>query len=228
MSQARHRLAEAVGIGKHTLMTDTPDAPKPLAVPRARLGIIWLVLLTLAAVVLVARVLPDVTTTLVSAERTIGGPFTLTDHKGQRVTEAVLAGKPYAMFFGFTHCPDVCPTTLQDMTGWLTKLGPDADKLRMVFVTVDPARDTPAALGEYLKSFDPRILGLTGGDEEMASMLRAYRVYARKGETKNGGYDMDHTAAIYLMDRRGDLKTVIGYGEKSDQSLVKLKDLIGG
>jgi protein SCO1 len=97
-----------------------------------------------------------------------------------------------------------------------------------VFVTVDPARDTAAAMGEYLKSFDPRVLGLTGSDEEMASMLRAYRVYARKGETKNGGYDMDHTAAIYLMDRRGDLKTVIGYGEKSDQSLVKLKDLIGG
>ena len=208
-------------------MTEVPQPPATLAVPRPRLGILWLVLFTLAAVVLVVRVLPELTPSTLMSEHTIGGPFTLTDHKGQRVTEAVLAGKPYAIFFGYTHCPDVCPTTLQDMSGWLTALGPDADKLTMVFVTVDPARDTPAALGDYLKAFDPRILGLTGSEAEIANMLAAYRVYARQSEAKGGDYVMDHTAAIYLMDRAGDLKTLIGYGEKSEPSLAKLKELIG-
>ncbi len=212
-------------------MTQTTPEPDKLSVPRPRIGWLWIVLLVVLATALAARALPALTD-LIGAQtdgtRTIGGPFTLTDHKGQRVTEAVLAGKPYAMFFGFTHCPDVCPTTLQDMTSWLASLGPDGDKVRMVFVTVDPERDTPAALGDYLKSFDPRILGLTGTQAEIDQMLKAYRVYAHKGEVKNGDYAMDHTAATYLMDRTGDLKTLIGYGEKTADALVKLKELIGG
>ncbi len=208
-------------------MTDVPEPPNSLSVPRPRLGILWLVLLTLVAVMLVARVLPDVTPGAIISEHAIGGPFTLTDHKGQRVTEAVLAGKPYAMYFGFTHCPGVCPTALQEMSVLLVKLGPDADKLRMVFVTTDPARDTPAAMGDYLKAFDPRILGLTGSEAEVQQMLRAYRVYAQKGEVKNGDYNMDHSSAIYLMDRTGELKTVIGQGESADASLARLKELIG-
>ena len=207
-------------------MTEVPQPPTTLAVPRPRLGILWLVLFTLAAVVLVVRVLPELTPSAVMSEHTIGGPFTLTDHKGQRVTEAVLAGKPYAMYFGFTHCPGVCPTALQGMGGLLAKLGADADKLRMVFVTTDPARDTPAVMGDYLKAFDPRILGLTGSEAEVKQMLLTYRVYAQKGEVKSGEYQMDHSSAIYLMDRTGELKTVIGQGESADASLAKVKELI--
>lgn len=209
-------------------MTDAPDRPKPLIVPRPRLGILWLVFMTLAAVVLVARLLPEIAPGSLISEHTIGGPFTLTDHTGQRVTEAVLAGKPYAMYFGFTHCPDVCPTALQDMGGLLAKLGPDAEKLRMVFVTTDPARDTPAVMGDYLKAFDPRILGLTGSEAEIKQMLLTYRVYAQKGEAKNGDYQVDHSSAIYLMDRSGELKTVIGQGEKTEASLARIKELISG
>lgn len=209
-------------------MTDTPQPPKLLAVPRPRLGILWLTLLTLAAVFLVVRILPDVAPGVLKSEHAIGGPFTLTDHKGQRVTEAVLAGKPFAMYFGFTHCPGVCPTALQGMSSLLAKLGPDADKLRMVFVTTDPARDTPAVMGDYLKAFDPRILGLTGSEAEVKQMLLTYRVYAQKGEVKNGEYQMDHSSAIYLMDRTGELKTVIGQGESAQASLAKLQELIVG
>jgi protein SCO1 len=211
-----------------------PQEPQPgdkVAIPRPRIGWLWIVILSALAIGAAGRFLPrlpDIAGTFWPSQRTIGGPFTLTDGHGQRVTEAVLAGKPYAVFFGYTHCPDVCPTTLQDMTGWLAALGPDADKVRMVFVTVDPGRDTPPALGEYLKSFDPRILGLTGSELEIAKVLTAYRVYAHKGEAKTGGYDMDHTAAIYLMDRTGDLKTLIGPGERNEQALVKFKGLIGG
>ncbi len=212
-------------------MTDEQIPPDDKPIPRPRLGWLWIGLLALLAIDLAVRwlpALPDLIGLQIAGQRSIGGPFTLTDGHGQRVTQAVLAGKPYAIFFGYTHCPDVCPTTLQDMTGWLAALGPEADKLRMVFVTVDPARDTPVALGEYLKAFDPRILGLTGSEAEITNMLRAYRVYAHKGEVKGSDYDMDHTAAIYLMDRAGDLKTVIGYGEKTAPSLAKLKDLIDG
>jgi protein SCO1 len=221
-------------VRNRTVMTQTPSTqtPKPiddLPVPRPRMGWLWIGLLALVAVLLATRVLPGLPG-LISQQTApvIGGPFALTDHKGQRVTEAALAGKPYAMFFGYTHCPDVCPTTLQDMTGWLAALGPDAGKLLMVFVTVDPARDTPAALGAYLKAFDPRIFGLTGTEAEIGDMLKSYRVYARKGEVKDGDYPMDHSAAIYLMDRTGELKTVIGYSEKPDVALAKLRDLIGG
>ncbi len=209
-------------------MTEVPQPPATLAVPRPRLGILWLVLFALAAVVLVVRVLPGLTPSALMSEHTIGGPFTLTDHKGQRVTEAVLAGKPFAIYFGFTNCPGVCPTALQGMGGLLAKLGPDADKLRMVFVTTDPARDTPAVMGDYLKAFDPRILGLTGSEAEVKQMLLTYRVYAQKGEVKSGEYQMDHSSAIYLMDRTGELKTVIGQGESADASLAKVKELIVG
>jgi protein SCO1/2 len=133
----------------------------------------------------------------------IGGPFALSDTTGQRVTEASLKGRPTLMFFGFTHCPDVCPTSLFEISEVLRAMGPDADKVNAYFVSVDPERDTPAAMKDYLSSFDPHLKGLTGSPDEVAKIIADYRVYARKVPLKDGDYTMDHTALIYLMDRNG-------------------------
>jgi len=161
------------------------------------------------------------------AATSIGGPFTLTDQHGNTVTEAALNGHPSAMFFGYTFCPDVCPTTLFEMTGWLEKLGPDADDLGVYFVSVDPERDTRELLAEYLSAFDPRITGLTGTPEAVAEIVKGYRVFARKVPLDSGGYLMDHTAAIYLLDSEGTLTGTIDYQEDPDTALEKLRRLVG-
>ena len=212
-------------------MTAKPELPDGSQIPHPRKSRLWIGLLAIAILALAWRALPgfgSLPASIFSQERAIGAPFSLLDTTGKRVTDADLTGNPYAIFFGYTHCPDVCPTTLSDMTGWLKSLGPDADKLRLVFVTVDPARDTVAALAQYMKAFDPRILALTGSEADIAKMLTAYRVYAKKTDEKNADYGMDHTAAIYLMTATGDFRTVIGYDEKPDAALARLKDLISG
>ena len=113
----------------------------------------------------------------------IGGPFKLTSHEGKPFTEENLKGKPFVIFFGFTHCPEVCPTTLYDLTQDLAALGKDADRLQVVFITVDPARDTPELMKTYLSSFDPRIVGLPGTEAEIAAAAKAYKIYYRKVPT---------------------------------------------
>jgi len=138
----------------------------------------------------------------------IGGPFTLTDQNGARVTDATYRGAPSIVFFGYTHCPDVCPTTLFDMSEILKRLPADK-RVSALFVTVDPERDTPAALKEYLSSFDPRISGLSGTREEIDATLKAYRVYAKKQPQENGEYSMDHSAIVYLMDKQGRFVTAL-------------------
>lgn len=156
---------------------------------------------------------------------TVGGPFSLVDATGKPVTEADFAGKPRAMFFGFTNCPDICPTTLLEAGQWLDKLGPDADKLKIVFVSVDPERDTPEAIGSYLSSFDPRIVGLTGTPDEVAQIVKSYRVYARKVELEGGDYTMDHSAAVLLFDGKGDFVGTVDYQAPEDEAVAKLKRL---
>jgi protein SCO1/2 len=136
------------------------------------------------------------------ATANIGGPFQLTDQSGKRVSEATYKGGPMIVFFGFTHCPDVCPTTLFEMSEVLKRI-PKDKKVAALFVTVDPERDTPALLKDYLSSFDPRISGLTGTREEIDVALKAYRVFAKKVPQENGEYTMDHSAIIYLMDKQG-------------------------
>jgi protein SCO1/2 len=140
-----------------------------------------------------------------TGEALIGGPFRLVDHDGRRVTESDFFGKPMLVFFGFTYCPDVCPAGLQTLSAVLQALGPKADRLTVLFITVDPARDTAPVLKDYLANFDARIRGLTGTEDEIAAVLRAYRIYARKVEdaASAGAYTMDHTSLIYLMDRGG-------------------------
>jgi cytochrome oxidase Cu insertion factor (SCO1/SenC/PrrC family) len=131
----------------------------------------------------------------------VGGPFTLTDHTGRRVTDADFQSRYMLIFFGFTHCPDVCPTALQTMAAALEKLGPKAEKLVPLFITVDPERDTPEALASYVKSFHPRLIGLTGSAAEIAAAAKAYRAYYTRAvdEKSSAGYTMDHSTIVYLM-----------------------------
>jgi len=133
----------------------------------------------------------------------IGGPFKLTDQNGRTVSDQDLKGRPFLVFFGFTNCPDVCPTTLFEVSELLRSLGPDADRARALFITVDPERDTPAVMKDYLSSFDPHLAGLTGDPAAIAAVAKAYRVYYKKVPLDQGGYTMDHTAIVYLMDKDG-------------------------
>jgi protein SCO1/2 len=133
----------------------------------------------------------------------IGGPFSLTDQNSRTFTDKDLKGRPFLVFFGFTHCPDVCPTTLFEVSEILRKLGPDADRVGALFITVDPERDTPALMKDYLSSFDPHLSGLTGDPAAVAAVAKAYRVYFKKVPLDQGGYTMDHTAIVYLMDKQG-------------------------
>jgi|SRR5947208_2967990 len=139
----------------------------------------------------------------VTAPAAIGGPFQLTDQAGQSVTDQNLKGRPTLIFFGFTHCPDVCPTSLFEISEVLRAMGKDADKVNAWFVSVDPERDTTAAMKDYLSSFDPHLKGLTGNPEAVTKVLSAYRVFSRKVPLKDGDYTMDHTALVYLMDKDG-------------------------
>jgi len=133
----------------------------------------------------------------------IGGPFTLVDQDGKTITERDLKGRPFLVFFGYTHCPDVCPTTLFEISEVLRALGNDADKTEALFVTVDPERDTPPVMKDYLSSFDPHLRGVSGNAAQMAAVEKSYRVYAKKVPGTNGEYSMDHTALVYLMDKQG-------------------------
>ncbi|WID94860.1 SCO family protein [Bosea vestrisii] len=155
----------------------------------------------------------------------VGGAFSLTDHTGRKVTQADYQGKPALVFFGFTNCPEVCPTTLFELTTLLGKLGADADKLNVLFVTVDPGRDTPAQLALYLQSFDPRIVGLSGSQAEVDAALKAYKAYAKRLPTADG-YTMDHTASVYLMDAEGRFRSLIDYHEEQDSALAKVRLLL--
>ena len=133
----------------------------------------------------------------------VGGAFKLVDQNARPITEADMKGRPFLVFFGFTHCPDVCPTTLFEVSEIFRALGPEAKDVRALFVTVDPERDTPDVLKNYLSSFDPRIIGATGDDAAVSAAEKAYRVYAKKVPTDGGGYTMDHTAIVYLMNKDG-------------------------
>lgn len=158
----------------------------------------------------------------------IGGPFTLTNAQGEPVTEKDLIGKPSAILFGFTFCPDVCPTTLSEMQGWIEALGPDADKLNYLFITVDPERDTPQVMADYVSAFDARIQGLSGTRPQIDEVLTAYKVYARKVPLENGDYTMDHSAAVYLMDADNRFFGTIAYNEAQETALAKLRRLVSG
>jgi protein SCO1 len=156
----------------------------------------------------------------------IGGPFELTTQDGTKLSSRQLLGRPFAVFFGFTFCPDACPTTLLGLTNVLQQLGPAADRMRYLFISVDTERDTPEQLKIYLSSFDPRITGLTGTAEQIAFVAKAYHAYYEKVPTK-GGFTYNHTALIYLMDGNGRFAGTITYEETEAVQIAKLKRLLG-
>jgi len=157
------------------------------------------------------------------AVSTVGGPFKLVDQNDKPITEQDFKGEPFLVFFGFTHCPDVCPTTLFEVSEIFRALGPDAKNLRAMFVTVDPERDTPAVMKDYLASFDPRIIGLTGDIDAITAAEKSYRVYAKKVPTDGGGYTMDHTAIVYLMNKDGRFVAPFNMKRRPEEAAAELK-----
>ena len=145
------------------------------------------------------------------------------DQSGNSITDADIKGRPYLVFFGYTHCPDVCPTTLFDVSEVLRALGKDADRAGALFVTVDPERDTPAVMKDYLSSFDPHLRGATGDRPSIDAVEKAYRVYAKKVPTNNGDYNMDHTALVYLMDKQGRFVAPFSLKRRPEEAAADLR-----
>ncbi|KQW28827.1 copper resistance protein CopZ [Rhizobium sp. Root274] len=166
------------------------------------------------------------------AEAPFGVPFQLVDQNGKPISEQAFRGKPTALFFGFTHCPEVCPTTLFELDGWLKKVDPEAKGLQAYFVTVDPERDTPEILGQYISNVTDRVKGIAGDPAKVAEVIKGFRVYAKKvplDESKpDGDYTMDHTASVFLLDAQGRFKGTIAYGENPDTAVKKLEYLMKG
>jgi protein SCO1/2 len=160
-----------------------------------------------------------------NAEEPYGAPFTLTDQNGAEITEAAFRGHPTALFFGFTHCPEVCPTTLFEMDGWLKTLGDEGKDIRAYFISVDPERDTPELMKSYVGNVSDRIVGITGDPEKVAAMAKAFGIFWRKVPLEGDDYTMDHTASVLLLDGDGAFSGTISYGENPDTAIAKLKRL---
>lgn len=161
-----------------------------------------------------------------SGEALVGGPFTMTDQNGKRVTEKDFLGKHMLVFFGYTYCPDICPTELQVMMAALDQLGAEAEKVQPVFVSIDPARDTPEVMKAYVENFGPRLTGLTGSPDEVAAMAKAYRAYyAKSGDTSSPhAYLMDHSSIIYLMGPDGKFRKHFAYTTDAQRLAAELRE----
>ncbi len=160
----------------------------------------------------------------------VGGPFTLTDQNGKRVTEQDFRGKFMLIYFGFTYCPDVCPTALQVMAAALDKLGPKGERITPVLISVDPERDTPTQLAQYVKSFHPRLVGLTGSPQEVEAVAKAYRVYFKKvaDPKSTAGYTMDHSSIVYVMGPDGQYRAHFTHATSPDVMAERLARLLAG
>jgi protein SCO1 len=156
----------------------------------------------------------------------IGGSFRLVDQNGKTVTDADLKGKWSLVYFGYTHCPDACPTALNDIAIALDQLGPKREAVRSVFITVDPERDTPEVLKAYVTSFDAAILALSGSPEEIARAAKAYRVYYAKHPEPGGDYSMDHSSVIYVMDPEGRFTASFTHQSTPEEIADRLKKLL--
>ena len=159
----------------------------------------------------------------------LGGPFQLVNTTGSPVTEAIFREKPSVTFFGYTHCPDVCPTALTDFGKWIQELGPDADKLRFIFVTVDPERDSPEVVREYINAFSDKIVGISGPPAAVHAMVKDYKIYSRKAPGEGSeDYLMDHTGSMVLQDAQGNFVGTIDNAESREAGLAKLRRLVAG
>jgi protein SCO1/2 len=157
----------------------------------------------------------------------LGGPFTLTNAAGQRFGSAQLTGQPYIIFFGFTHCPDVCPTTLARLVRLRTQVGGGTATPAILFVTVDPERDGPSAVGKYAEVFGSPVIGLTGSPAEIEQVKKQFGIFSKKVPDGDGGYSVDHSAAALLFDRRGKFVATIAPEEPDSAALDKIKRVVG-
>jgi protein SCO1/2 len=159
----------------------------------------------------------------------VGTPFALESTKGGTFTQADLKGAPSLVFFGYTFCPDVCPTTMAESIQWRDALGIKPEQLRTIFVTVDPERDTKDVLTSYLSAFDPNIIGLVGNADQTAAAKASFGVFSEKGQAdKSGSYLVNHTATVFLIGKNGEFEGTIDYGEDTKSAVAKIKRLIGG
>lgn len=152
-----------------------------------------------------------------------GGPFTLTGSDGQPFSSARLSGRPYAIFFGFTHCPEVCPTTLARLVRLRQQLGPQGERLQILFVTVDPERDGPAEVGKYASLFNAPITGLTGSPAQIEQVKKKFGIYSQKVPAEGGDYSVDHTSTVLLFDPGGEFTGTIAPEENDQAALAKLQ-----
>lgn len=157
-----------------------------------------------------------------------GTSFSLIDENGKPITEAAFRGQPTLLYFGYTHCPEVCPTTLFELDGWLKKLGPQAADMKAYFISIDPERDTPEVMSRYVGNFSKRIGGISGPPDKVQAMAKGFNIYFHKVPTSDGDYTMDHTASVILLDRHGDFAGTIPYGTDEAQALEKLTKLEAG
>ncbi|CDZ58403.1 SCO family protein [Neorhizobium galegae] len=193
--------------------------------------VLWIAVVALAGV-LVALTLTLTRSKQQLAEGPFGVPFQLVAQNGQPITEKAFQDKPTALFFGFTHCPEVCPTTLFELNGWLHKVDPDGTKLNGYFVSIDPERDSPELLGQYVSNVTDRVKGISGPPAKVQEMAKGFKVYFKKvpvdENDPNGDYTMDHTASVFLLDDGGRFAGTIAYGENPDVAIKKLENLIKG
>ena len=191
--------------------------------------LLWLVvgLAALAGLVIALRPIPvDAPIASSQSMTEVGGPFTLTGTDSKPFSSERLAGKPFALFFGFTHCPDVCPTTLARLARLRTKLGKGDDSFAILLITVDPARDTPAEMARYAKLFGSPVIALTGSDAAIARVKKQYGVYSAKVPQEGGDYGVDHTASVFLIDQNGKFAATISPNEGDDAARAKLERLL--
>lgn len=164
------------------------------------------------------------------AAKPYGVPFELVDQSGSPITEAAFRGRPTALFFGFTHCPEICPTTLFELDGWLRQVDPEGGKIGAYFVTVDPERDTPELLNSYVSGVSDRIIGISGPSDKVSKAVKGFNIYAKKvpidAKAPEGDYTMDHTASVFLLDAEGKFKGTIAWGENPEIAVKKLKNLL--
>ena len=195
--------------------------------PQRRL-VLLLAAFTLGAVIIVTAALALLprTTTSVNSQATIGGAFELVDLDGETVTQETFRGAPALIFFGFTHCPDICPTALFEMAELFNARGPDARKGNGLFITVDPERDTPEVMKSYIGSFHPGIMGLTGTPEQVAQTVKAFRAYAKKVPTEGDDYTMDHTAIVYLMGKDGEFIAPFNLKRPPEEAAKELRQYL--
>lgn len=196
---------------------------------RIRIGL-WLLVGLAAVAGLVIALMPKSADAPMASGQSmteIGGPFTLTGGDGRPFSSSRLFGKPYALFFGFTHCPDVCPTTLARLARLRTALGKGDDSFAIVLVTVDPERDTPAAMARYAALFDTQVIALTGSPAAIDRVKKQYGVYSAKVPQEGADYNVDHTATVFLIDRAGKFVSTVAPDEGDPAASAKLVRLIG-